>query len=210
VTRRVGMSCLISKHIHIYTDICLAAFCQWRTCACTKGKASRGIERNGPDLSYREDDGLDILRDLSPDTLAYVLLEAACAAAILLIVLLARGRAKQPAEVLSPDEVIQQQFAALARRLDALEQGVAEVTAALPSTVQSVSIVRFNPFPEMGGNMSFSMALLDARANGVVISVLNDRQGSRIYGKPVEGGISPQKLSDEEQKAIGLARGRKA
>jgi len=175
-----------------------------------KGRPRAGSNETVRTLSYREDDGLDILRDLSPDTLAYVLLAAACAAAILLIVLLARGRTKQPAEVLSPDEVIQQQFAALARRLDALEQGVAQVTAALPSTVQSVSIVRFNPFPEMGGNMSFSMALLDARANGVVISVLNDRQGSRIYGKPVEGGISPQKLSDEEQKAIGLARGRKA
>ena len=112
--------------------------------------------------------------------------------------------------MLSPDEAIQQQFAAVARRLDALERGVAQAAAALPSTVQSVSIVRFNPFPEMGGNMSFSMALLDARANGVVISVLNDRTGSRIYGKPVEGGISPQKLSDEEQQAIGLARGRKA
>jgi hypothetical protein len=62
----------------------------------------------------------------------------------------------------------------------------------------------------MGGNMSFSMALLDARANGVVISVLNDRQGSRVYGKPVDAGVSPQKLSDEEQQAIGLARGRKA
>jgi hypothetical protein len=58
--------------------------------------------------------------------------------------------------------------------------------------------------------MSFSMALLDAAANGVVISVLNDRQGSRVYGKPVEAGISNQKLSNEEQQAIGLARGRKA
>jgi len=131
-------------------------------------------------------------------------------AAIVLIVLLARGRPRKQAEVLTPDEVIRQQFAAVTRRLEALEQGVAQVTAALPSTVQTVSVVRFNPFPEMGGNMSFSLALLDARANGVVISVLNDRTGSRIYGKPVEGGISPQKLSDEEQQAISLARGRKA
>lgn len=176
----------------------------------TAGKARRGIERDCPDLAWREDDGLNILRDLSPDTLSYVLLAAACVAAVVLIVLLARGRPKKPAEVLTPDEVIRQQFGAVTRRLEALEQGVAQITAALPSTVQSVSVVRFNPFPEMGGNMSFSMALLDARANGVVISVLNDRTGSRIYGKPVEGGVSPQKLSDEEQQAIGLARGRKA
>jgi hypothetical protein len=157
-----------------------------------------------------EDDGLNILQDASPETLSYLLLAAACAAAVLLIILLVRARPKASAELLTPDEVIQQQFAAVARRLEALEQGIAQINGALPATVQSVGVVRFNPFPEMGGNMSFSMALLDARANGVVISVLNDRQGSRVYGKPVEEGISTQKLSDEEQKAIGLARGRKA
>jgi uncharacterized protein DUF4446 len=178
-------------------------------------RVPKGRPRAGSNETVRtslkgEDDGLNILRDVSPDTLAYAILAAACVAAILLIVLLGRGRPAKPVEVLAPDEVIQRQFAALTRRLEALEQGVGQITAALPSTVQSVSIVRFNPFPEMGGSMSFSMALLDARANGVVISVLNDRQGSRIYGKPVEGGVSPQKLSDEEQQAIGLARGRKA
>ena len=162
------------------------------------------------DVRKRGDDGLDILRDLSPDTLSYVLLAAACVAAIVLIVALARNRPAKPSEILTPDEVIRQQFAAVTRRVEALEQNITRINAALPSTVQSVSVVRFNPFPEMGGNMSFSMALLDAKANGVVISVLNDRQGSRIYGKPVEGGISSQKLSEEEQQAIGLARGRKA
>lgn len=154
--------------------------------------------------------GLNILRDASPDTLAYVLLGAACVAVILFIVLLSRSRPAKPAEILTPDEANQQQFAALTKRLDALEQNIAQINNALPATVQSVSVVRFSPFPEMGGNMSFSMALLDAKANGIVISVLNDRQGSRIYGKSVEGGVSPQKLSDEEQQAIGLARGRKA
>ncbi len=163
------------------------------------------------DVRKREDDGLNILQYASPDTLAYVLLGAACVAAIVLIVLLARSRPAKPAEILTPDEVTRQQFAAVTRRLDALEQNIAQINAALPSTVQSVSVVRFTPFPEMGGNMSFSMALLDAKANGVVISVLNDRQGgSRVYGKSVEGGVSPQKLSEEEQQAIGLARGRKA
>lgn len=159
---------------------------------------------------WREDDALNILRDIPPDTLTFVLLAVACAAAVFLVILLVRGRRAPAAEALTPDEAIQQQFAAVARRLDALERGVAQITAALPSTVQTVGVVRYNPFPEMGGNMSFSMALLDARSNGVVISVLNDRQGSRVYGKPVEAGASTQKLSDEEQQAIGLARGRRA
>jgi hypothetical protein len=126
------------------------------------------------------------------------------------VVLLARSRRRaKPVEILTPDHVIQQQFAAVTHRLDALEQHVRMVDSALPSAVQTVGLVRFNSFAETGGQMSFSVALLDARSNGVVISVLNDRQGSRVYGKTVEGGVSPHKLSDEEQQAIGLARARK-
>jgi len=141
-----------------------------------------------------------------PETLTLALLAAAAAAAVALIVVLAGGRSKTPAGG-GPSADAMQELAALRRRLDALEQGAAHVGAALPATVR-VGVVRYNPFPDMGGNMSFSVALLDARSNGVVITVLNDRQGSRVYGKSVEAGGSPQKLSDEEQEAIGLARAR--
>lgn len=132
------------------------------------------------------------------------LVAAAAAAAVALIVLLAGGR-RAGADALADEGG--RQSTAVRRRLDAIERSVAQISEALPTTVR-VGIVRYNPFPEMGGNMSFSVALLDARSNGVVISVLNDRQGSRVYGKPLEAGVSPQKLSDEEQQAIGLARGR--
>lgn len=177
-----------------------------------QGKVPRGIERQCPDSTEGEDDGLNILRDAAPDTLTLALVAAACAAAILLIVLLVRGRGggPQPAAPIDPGEVARVDLAGIVRRLEALEQGVAQVAAALPATVQGVGVVRFNPFPEMTGVMSFSLALLDGRANGVVISVLNDRQGSRVYGKPVEAGASALKLSDEEQQALGLARGRRA
>lgn len=143
---------------------------------------------------------------MRPETLTFALLAAAAAAAVVLIVVLAGGRSKAPAGGAVSDDAMQQ-LAALRRRMDALEQGAAQVGAALPATVR-VGVVRYNPFPDMGGNMSFSVALLDARSNGVVITVLNDRQGSRVYGKPIEAGASPQKLSDEEQEAIGLARER--
>jgi hypothetical protein len=140
-----------------------------------------------------------------PETVTLALLAAAAAAAVALIVVLAGGRRASGAGAASDEGL--QHSAALRRRVDALERGVAQITEALPASVR-VGVVRYNPFPEMGGNMSFSVALLDARSNGVVISVLNDRQGSRVYGKPLEAGVSPQKLSEEEQQAIGLARGR--
>ena len=142
---------------------------------------------------------------MRPETLTLALLAAAAVAAVALIVVLVGGRSRQPGNSAAADDAVQQ-ITALRRRLEALEQGVAQTAATLPTTVR-VGVIRYNPFPDMGGNMSFSVALLDARSNGVVISVLNDRQGSRVYGKPIEAGVSPQKLSDEEQQAIGLARG---
>lgn len=124
---------------------------------------------------------------------------------------LVKGRGgPQPAAPVAPGEAARLELADIVRRLEALEQDVVKIAAALPASVQGVGIVRFNPFPQMGGVMSFSLALLDGRANGVVISVLNDRQGSRVYGKPVEAGASALKLSDEEQQALGLARGHRA
>jgi hypothetical protein len=142
-----------------------------------------------------------------PDTLTLALLAAAAVAAVALIIVLAGGR-RAGGDALASAEA-GKQSAAVRRRLEALERSVEQLSEAFPTTVR-VGVIRYNPFPEMGGNMSFSVALLDAKSNGVVISVLNDRQGSRVYGKPLEAGASPQKLSDEEQQAISLARGRGA
>lgn len=133
-----------------------------------------------------------------------VLLLAAVACALLILALLVvrarRGRA------MAGEDGLRRELGEIGRRVAALEQGMAQVADALPRSV-GVGVLRYNPFPDMGGNMSFSVALLDGRANGVVISVLNDRNGSRVYGKPVERGACASPLSDEEQQALALARG---
>jgi len=69
-------------------------------------------------------------------------------------------------------------------------------------SIQKVGVVRFNPFKETGGNQSFSIALLDSKDNGLVISSLFTRQGTRIYAKPVKNGKSTYQLSKEELEAI--------
>jgi hypothetical protein len=83
---------------------------------------------------------------------------------------------------------------------------MSRVADAVPRSIQGVGVVRYNPFPDMGSNMSFSLALLDGHANGVVMSVLTNREGSRVYGKAVERGSSSYPLSDEERQALALAR----
>ena len=71
---------------------------------------------------------------------------------------------------------------------------------------QKVGIVRYNPFEEMGGNLCFAVAILDAEDTGIVINGIHSRSGTFTYAKPVELGVSTYILSKEEQEAIDKAK----
>ena len=74
-------------------------------------------------------------------------------------------------------------------------------------SLQKVGVVRFNPFKDMGGDQSFSIALLDSGNNGLVVSSIYSRDGNRVYTKPIKNGDSEYQLSDEEKEAIKKATG---
>jgi len=67
--------------------------------------------------------------------------------------------------------------------------------------IQKIGLVRFNPFSEVGGNQSFSLALLDGENSGLVISSLHSREVTRVYAKPIKKGkaIGYQLSADEIQ-----------
>lgn len=88
--------------------------------------------------------------------------------------------------------------------LDALARDLARTSRV---HLQRVGFLRFNPFRDAGGDQSFAVALTDADGNGVVISSLHSRDVTRVYGKPLAGWQSPYPLTDEEQQAIGKAKG---
>ena len=69
-------------------------------------------------------------------------------------------------------------------------------------SITKVGVVRFNPFKDTGGDQSFVVALLDSNNNGLVLSSLYTREGTRIYTKPIEKGKSIYNLTKEEQEAI--------
>jgi hypothetical protein len=103
-------------------------------------------------------------------------------------------------------------FALLRREVMAAHKSLQDLDArarsareTLRRSVQHVGIVRFNPFREAGSDQSFCIAMLDEQKNGVVISSLYSRDGVRVYGKPVQNGISSYTLSGEEQEAIQRA-----
>lgn len=74
------------------------------------------------------------------------------------------------------------------------------------SNISQIGLVKFNPFANDGGNISFSMALLNGHGAGIVISSLHNREVTRVYAKNIIGGDSHQQLTDEEQQAIKNAK----
>ena len=101
-------------------------------------------------------------------------------------------------EILSQFKILEKNFSQLSQELENLKKES-------QFSVQKIGIVRFNPFKEIGGDQSFSIALLDGNNNGVVITSLYTRGGNRVYGKPIKAGLSEYLLSNEEKEAIEKA-----
>jgi len=73
--------------------------------------------------------------------------------------------------------------------------------------LQRLGIVRFNPFSDTGGSQSFTIAILDGKDNGIIMTSLYARTGNRWYIKHIKLGVSEDvELSKEEQSAIKKAR----
>jgi hypothetical protein len=87
-----------------------------------------------------------------------------------------------------------------------LRQEVAALRAEGGDALRHLAVVRYDAFGDMGGQMSWSLALLDDDGNGVVITSIHGRSEARSYAKSVAGWVSEQQLSPEEEDAIGHAR----
>jgi hypothetical protein len=78
-----------------------------------------------------------------------------------------------------------------------------------PGALRNVALVRYDAFTEMAGRMSFSLALLDDRGNGVTISALAGSTDTRVYAKGVTGGSGEHELTPEERQAVSAAMGKR-
>ncbi|MBM7583254.1 hypothetical protein JOD02_002135 [Caldicoprobacter guelmensis] len=90
-------------------------------------------------------------------------------------------------------------------KIQDLEYLYKNIEKELESCIQRVGIIRYNPFEQMGSDLSFSIAFLDKNNNGVVLTGLFTRNSSSIYAKPIEKGTSIYPLSQEEVEAINRA-----
>lgn len=89
--------------------------------------------------------------------------------------------------------------------IEAINSEVSKIETLNNINIQKTGIVKFNPFNELGGSNSFSVALLDGYLTGIVITGLHARDKTRLYLKSIVKGKSDVTLSDEEERALKLA-----
>lgn len=94
----------------------------------------------------------------------------------------------------------------LEHRIEDISQELVKKEQESQGFFQKCSIKRYNPFNELGGDQSFSIALLNKFNNGFVITSIFKENGSRVFSKPVVKGESDYKLSKEEKEVIELAK----
>lgn len=88
-----------------------------------------------------------------------------------------------------------------------IKKNVDRISESLLSSYQNVSLVKYDAFKEMGGKLSFTLCMLDAKKNGFLLtSMHNSREGCYTYIKEIINGESYVLLSEEEKKALSDAR----
>ena len=75
----------------------------------------------------------------------------------------------------------------------------------LEGAFQKMGIVKYDAFNQMGGQLSFSLALLDENDNGFVFNSVHSTEGCYSYTKEIKNGLCEISLGDEEKKALDIA-----
>ena len=86
------------------------------------------------------------------------------------------------------------------------EKNINELFDKMKITFQKVGLVKYDAFHEMGGKLSFSLALLNETNDGFVLNAVHSRDGCYTYVKEIIGGNSIIILADEEQEALDMAK----
>ena len=83
-----------------------------------------------------------------------------------------------------------------------LRQEVAALKAESADALRHLSVVRYDAFGDVGGHLSWSLAVLDDAGHGVVLTSIHGRSEARTYAKSISSWSCEQQLSPEEEEAI--------
>jgi Protein of unknown function (DUF4446) len=139
--------------------------------------------------------GLGLVEILVLAVVMLIPLVVAAAVAYWVVRILRRSRQQVGADEL-PEDVM------------GLRQEVAALRAEAAGALRHLSVVRYDAFSDMGGHLSWSLALLDDGGDGVVLTSIHGRSEARTYAKNISAWTSQQQLSPEEEEAVTHAKPR--
>ena len=90
--------------------------------------------------------------------------------------------------------------------VEGLRREVQALRVEAGDALRHLSVVRYDAFGDMGGHLSWSLALLDDGGNGVVLTSIHGRSEARTYAKNIASWSCEQALSPEEEEALKFAR----
>jgi hypothetical protein len=79
------------------------------------------------------------------------------------------------------------------------------VELALTGAISHHALIRYDAYNELSGQQSMSIALLDDRRSGVVLTCIHHRDQARVYAKQIRDGLSELELSPEESESVRVA-----
>lgn len=88
------------------------------------------------------------------------------------------------------------------------EEDIKQLFRKFRSAFQKSGLVKYDAFNQMGGQLSFSLALLDEKDNGFIINSVHSTEGCYSYTKEIRNGECSISLGEEEKQALDKAMGR--
>lgn len=88
------------------------------------------------------------------------------------------------------------------------EDNIKKIFSNMRFTFQKIGLVKYDAFNEMGGKLSFSLALLSESNSGFVLNAVHSREGCYTYIKEIIDGNSVLTLAEEEKEALEIAKER--
>jgi hypothetical protein len=89
-----------------------------------------------------------------------------------------------------------------------LDRRLQDIEGRMPNAIAKVGFVSYDAFGNVAGRLSRSIAMLDERGNGVLLSILVSRDDTLLFSKEIRSGVSAEPLSPEEEDAVATALGR--
>jgi len=101
---------------------------------------------------------------------------------------------------------LEDNIGSLIRSKEKMEADLIVINQKLRKSIRGLETIRFNPFPDQGGNQSFAISMQNEDGDGLVISSLYGREKMNVFAKPIKSGKSEYELTEEEKEVVSKAK----